>query len=218
MNQGQISPCCARVSNQIGEPSSTPMRPERSAATRQHAQLSRRDNTPLLAEAPQHPHRHDAHEASAQSFRARGAHSSPQSRRRRTPRCGRWRPSGSCCPASARRQAGLAKPARWPTLDDRRPGTQNLLTDGQNPWYVAAQLGHEDVEMEMVFALMATSSEKTEAEAGIAHCGKPVIGAIRVRNRCEFQDTAVPRMAKKNRHRLVFPVCGGVLGGGAGGN
>ncbi len=57
-----------------------------------------------------------------------------------------------------------------------------------------------------------------KAQAGVAHCGIVVTRANSVRNRCEFQDTTRHRGTKKNRHRLGFPVCGGVLYGGAGGN
>lgn len=45
-----------------------------------------------------------------------------------------------------------------------------------------------------------------------------LIGAIPVRNRCDFHDTTAHFKAKKNRHILGSPECGGVLYGGAGGN
>lgn len=41
-----------------------------------------------------------------------------------------------------------------------------------------------------------------------------MIGAISVRNRCDLVDTTAHQKAKKNRHTLGFPVCGGVLNGG----
>jgi hypothetical protein len=41
-----------------------------------------------------------------------------------------------------------------------------------------------------------------------------MIGAISVRNRCDLMDTTGHQKAKKNRHTLGFPVCGGVLNGG----
>lgn len=41
-----------------------------------------------------------------------------------------------------------------------------------------------------------------------------MIGAIPVRNRCDLMDTTGHQQAKKNRHTLGSPVCGGVLSGG----
>ena len=89
-----------------------------------------------------------------------------------------------------------------------------LLTAGATPWYVTSQLGHEDVEM--VFRtcgkFIRDDYQKPKPEFRI-------VGEKRsVRNRCDLMDTTGHQKAKKNRHTLGFPVCGGVLNGGAGGN
>lgn len=87
----------------------------------------------------------------------------------------------------------------------RHTFASTLLTAGANPWYVAQQLGHEDVEMVFRTYVQVHSRGLPEAQGRTSPDQRGVIGANPVRNRCEFGDTTQPFGTRKNRHTLGFP-------------